>query len=63
MKLVVPQDGYSLEALEKLDFKRYSLQPMDGPDLTTNTMLAIELVRERPNWQLSLQTHKITGIR
>jgi 7-carboxy-7-deazaguanine synthase (Cx14CxxC type) len=63
LKLVVPQEGLAPEALEHLDFRRFSLQPMDGPDLARNTRLAVDLCLARPRWQLSLQTHKVTGIR
>lgn len=62
LKLVIPQDGLELEALEHLSFRRFSLQPMDGPDLAANTRLAVELCRNRPQWSLSLQTHKFLGI-
>jgi 7-carboxy-7-deazaguanine synthase len=40
-----------------------SVQPMDGPDRVRNTELAIAFCLDHPGWQLSLQTHKITGIR
>jgi 7-carboxy-7-deazaguanine synthase len=63
LKLVIPQPGLSLEALEGLGFQRFSLQPMDGPHLTDNTRLAVELCLRRPRWRLSLQTHKYLGIR
>ena len=51
------------EALEHLRFKRFSLQPMDGPAAAANTKAALELCLQRPRWQLSLQTHKMLGIR
>ena len=63
LKLVIPQPDLPLERLEKLDFRFFSLQPMDGPDRTKNTLLAIELCLKRPVWRLSLQTHKQVGIR
>jgi organic radical activating enzyme len=63
LKVVVPQAGLDLEELEKLKFKRFSLQPMDGPAATANTQAALELCLQRPRWQLSLQTHKLLGIR
>ncbi len=63
LKLVIPQPGIDLEAMEKLDFTRFSLQPMDGPDAARNTQAALELCLARPQWQLSLQTHKLLDIR
>jgi 7-carboxy-7-deazaguanine synthase (Cx14CxxC type) len=63
LKVVVPQVGMDLEALEQLRFKRFSLQPMDGPAAAANTKAALELCLQRPRWQLSLQTHKMLGIR
>jgi 7-carboxy-7-deazaguanine synthase (Cx14CxxC type) len=63
LKLVVPQPDMDLERLEQLDFRRFSIQPMDGPDLDQNMRLAVEICLRRPRWQLSLQTHKMLGIR
>jgi organic radical activating enzyme len=36
---------------------------MDGPAVRENTRFAVELCLQRPRWQLSLQTHKLLGIR
>jgi 7-carboxy-7-deazaguanine synthase (Cx14CxxC type) len=63
LKLVVPQPGFDLAALELLRFRSFSLQPMDGPDALANTRLATELCLRHPRWRLSLQTHKLLGIR
>ncbi|MDB5412530.1 MAG: 7-carboxy-7-deazaguanine synthase [Rubritepida sp.] len=63
LKVVVPQSGMDLEALEQLRFRRFSLQPMDGPAAAANTQVALDLCLQRPKWQLSLQTHKMLGIR
>ena len=62
LKLVVPQPGLDLAQLERLRFRRFSLQPMDGPAAAENTRLAVRLCLRRPLWQLSLQTHKLLGI-
>ena len=63
LKLVVPQPSIELDALEQLRFARFSLQPTDGPAVAANTRMAVELCLRRPKWQLSLQTHKLLGIR
>jgi organic radical activating enzyme len=36
---------------------------MDGPVRDANTAAAIRYCMEHPQWRLSLQTHKIVGIR
>ena len=54
--------AYSLAEREEI-FRRFSVQPMDGPDRISNTEWAIAFCLAHPQWQLSLQTHKITGIR
>jgi 7-carboxy-7-deazaguanine synthase (Cx14CxxC type) len=63
LKVVVPQEGLDPLAFADLDFRRFSVQPMDGPDRGRNTEIAIEFCLRHPRWQLSLQTHKVTGIR
>ncbi|MFC6881534.1 MULTISPECIES: 7-carboxy-7-deazaguanine synthase [Actinomadura] len=63
LKLVYPQVGAEPERFEELAFDRLMLQPMDGPELAANTQAAIEYCLEHPQWQLSVQTHKIIGIR
>ncbi|MBE0622369.1 MAG: 7-carboxy-7-deazaguanine synthase, partial [Burkholderiales bacterium] len=63
LKLVYPQAGAEPERYEQLDFRHYFLQPMDGPDKARNTRLATEYCLAHPAWRLSLQTHKLIGIR
>jgi 7-carboxy-7-deazaguanine synthase len=63
LKLVYPQDGARPEQFAGLNFQRFSLQPMDGPDRVGNTALAIAYCLRHPRWQLSVQTHKYVGIR
>lgn len=62
LKLVYPQAGAPPEQFERLDFRHFSLQPMDGPDRERNTRLAIQYCLRHPRWRLSLQTHKLLGI-
>ena len=62
MKLVYPQPGLEPEQFAGLDFDHFFLQPMDGPDREPNTRLAIDYCLAHPQWRLSLQTHKLTGI-
>jgi 7-carboxy-7-deazaguanine synthase len=63
LKLVYPQPGAEPERFETLEFGDFLLQPMDGPDLAANTSAAVRYCLEHPGWRLSLQTHKILGIR
>ncbi len=62
LKLVFPQDGVDPEAFEDLDFRHFFLQPMDGPERSRNTALAVAFCLGHPRWRLSLQTHKLIGI-
>ena len=63
LKLVFPQELAPPEKFERLGFHHFFLQPMDGPDVERNTQLAIEYCLAHPRWRLSLQTHKLLGIR
>ena len=68
IKVVIPQVGHrSLETLlarfEKMDYRNRFLQAMDGPNLQENLALAVRLCQKRPLWRLSVQAHKMIGIR
>ena len=63
LKVVWPQITLDLNALEAADFSHRYLQPMDNVLQADNTARCIALCLARPTWRLSLQTHKITGIR
>ena len=58
-----PQADAAPEAFVGLAFERFSLQPMDGPDVIENTARAVDYCLRHPQWRLSLQTHKTLGIR
>ena len=62
LKLVYPQSGVDPRRFEALDFERFFLQPMDGPQLQANTRAAVAYCLAHPRWRLSLQTHKYIGI-
>ncbi len=63
LKLVYPQAGAEPENFAGLAFERFSLQPMDGPDVVGNAARAVEYCLRHPQWRLSVQTHKSLGIR
>ena len=62
-KLVFPQPGAEPERFEHLDFRYFLLQPMDGPEQAANTQAAIAYCLAHPRWRLSVQTHKVVGLR
>lgn len=63
LKLIYPQPGASPESFADLAFERFSLQPMDGPEIAQNTARTVDYCLRHPQWRLSLQTHKTLGIR
>ncbi|MGL5165008.1 MAG: 7-carboxy-7-deazaguanine synthase [Afipia sp.] len=63
LKLVYPQAENTPEDFAGLEFERFSLQPMDGPDIAQSTQAAIAYCLRHPQWRLSVQTHKTLGIR
>ena len=62
LKLVFPQVGVDPARFEGLDFRRFLLQPMDGPIQKANTEAAVAYCLEHPLWRLSVQTHKYLGL-
>jgi 7-carboxy-7-deazaguanine synthase len=63
LKLVYPQERAQPERFADADFEHFYLQPMDGYELEANIAATIAYCLAHPQWRLSLQTHKITGIR
>ncbi len=63
LKLVYPQELAPPEKFEQLEFDHFFLQPMDGPETALNTERAIEYCLAHPRWRLSIQTHKLVGLR
>jgi 7-carboxy-7-deazaguanine synthase len=62
LKIVYPQSISPLD-LQHLPFRHYFVQPMDGPNAKDSLAGAIRFCGENPIWRLSLQTHKLIGIR
>lgn len=62
LKLVYPQEGAEPERYERLPFRHFFLQPMDGAYRERNSQLAVRYCLEHPRWRVSLQTHKYLGI-
>ncbi|WP_107045330.1 7-carboxy-7-deazaguanine synthase [Sphingomonas sp. STIS6.2] len=63
LKLVWPQPGTDIVDIETWDFANLLLQPLDNPQADANRDACVALVMERPQWRLSLQTHKMLGLR
>ena len=63
LKLVYPQAENIPEDFAGLEFERFSLQPLDGPDIAQSIQAAIAYCLAHPQWRLSVQTHKTLGIR
>lgn len=63
LKLVYPQPNTNPDDLAKLEFTHFYLQPMDGSSARENTEAAVKYCLENPAWKLSLQSHKLLGIR
>ena len=63
LKVVWPQAAFDFAELEAAKFTHRYLQPMDNMLKAANTADCIALCLQRPAWRLSLQTHKMTGIR
>ena len=63
LKLVYPQTDALPETFAGMSFEHFYLQPMDGPDQKSNADQALRYCMENPAWRLSLQTHKLVGIR
>ena len=68
LKLVYPQTQADAqpERFAKLAFEAFYLQPMDDADPAVtrrNTEAALAYCLAHPQWRLSLQTHKLLGIR
>jgi len=63
IKLIFPQPGAEPERFEACAFDNFFLQPMDSPQRCANTRAVIDYCLAHPRWRLSLQTHKILGLR
>jgi 7-carboxy-7-deazaguanine synthase len=63
LKLVWPQAGIDPAEVERWDFANHLLQPLDDPRAEANREACIAMVMERPRWRLTLQTHKMLGLR
>ena len=63
LKFIYPQTPFSPNQFESLAFENFFIQPMDSSSNLENLNLSMEFCMANPKWNLSLQTHKILGIR
>lgn len=62
----VPDMHERLAGMERIEARVYSLQPCDTGDAALNSLItaqAVDYCKAHPKWHLSLQTHKLLGIR
>jgi len=62
LKVVYPQE-IEPGVYEGMEFAHFFVQPMDGENAQEAVQAAIRYCAEHPRWRLSLQTHKLLGIR
>ena len=62
LKLVYPQKENTPSDFNTFDFNYFFLQPLHSAALEKNTRLCIEYCLLHPQWRLSLQIHKLTGL-
>ena len=63
IKVIFPQESLDPEKFSLFDFSEFYLQPMDSKEYQENLNATITYCQKNPKWKLSLQTHKIRGIR
>ncbi len=63
LKLVWPQPGSDVDAMEQWAFDHLLVQPMDDADARDNARAAVDFVLDRPRWRLTVQSHKYLGLR
>jgi len=63
LKLVWPQPGSDPAAMAGWDFAHFLLQPLDDADAAAHREAAVAFVLAHPKWRLSIQTHKLLGLR
>ena len=63
IKVIYPQENLDPADFINMNFSNYYIQPMDSKDYEANVSKSVEFCMQNSNWRLSLQTHKILGIR
>ena len=63
IKVIYPQANLNPADFINMNFSNYYIQPMDSKDYEASVSKSVEFCMQNSNWKLSLQTHKILGIR
>ncbi|ESQ74459.1 7-cyano-7-deazaguanine reductase [Asticcacaulis sp. AC402] len=63
LKLVWPQENVDPSDFLELQFERFYLQPKDSPQQAANTQAVIDYCLVHPQWRMSVQTHKLVGLK
>lgn len=68
LKLVWPQENVDPAEFVRMDFERFYLQPKDPLDQNadvraSHTQAVIDYCLSHPQWRMSVQTHKMVGIK
>ena len=63
LKIVFPQEDIDPLDFSHYDYDYFFIQPMDSKNQDQNINQSVSFCRKHPSWELSLQTHKILGIR
>ena len=63
IKVIYPQENLDPADFNNMNFSNYYIQPMDSKDYEANVSKSVEFCMQNSKWRLSLQTHKILGIR
>lgn len=63
LKLLYPRPDLPPEEFESLDFKYFFLQAVDEQDGEKNLQAVTQYCLEHPKWRISLQTHKLLGLK
>ncbi len=63
LKLVYPQAGVDPAEFAGLAFERFYLQPKDSVEQAANIQAVIDYCLKHPQWRMSVQTHKLVGLK
>lgn len=63
LKVLFPNKLTPPESFEALEFDYFFIQPIADSNYESNLKQAVQFVMENPKWRLSLQQHKVAGIR
>lgn len=63
LKLLFPLSELPPDKFETLAFEHFFLQAVDEGDANDHTQDVIQYCMEHPKWRLSLQTHKLLGLK